>query len=84
MRRLVPAAMISFVLLLTCPKLESQTPDQKLNQYLDQVKAIQNSAEVKAATAHIDQNREQILREWIAITEINAPSRQERERARYY
>ena len=83
MRRLVPAVMIALILLLACPKLESQTSDQKPNQYLDQVKALQNLAEVKEATAHIDQNREQILREWIAITEINAPSGHERERARY-
>jgi acetylornithine deacetylase/succinyl-diaminopimelate desuccinylase-like protein len=75
--------MIALILLLACPKLESQTSDQKPNQYLDQVKALQNLAEVKEATAHIDQNREQILREWIAITEINAPSGHERERARY-
>ena len=83
MRRLVPAVTIALILLLACPKLESQTSDQKPNQYLDQVKALQNLAEVREATAHIDQNREQILREWIAITEINAPSGHERERARY-
>ena len=83
MRRLVPAVMIALILLLACPRLESQTSDQKPNQYLDQVKALQNLAEVREATAHIDQNREQILREWIAITEINAPSGHERERARY-
>ena len=83
MRQLVPAVMIALILLLACPELKSQTSDQKPDQYLDQVKAIQNLAEVKAANAHIDQNREQILREWIAITEINAPSGQERERARY-
>ena len=83
MRRFVPSVMIALILLLACPNLESQTSDQKPNQYLDQVKALQNLAEVKAATAHIDQNRDQILREWIAITEINAPSGHERERARY-
>jgi len=32
---------------------------------------------------HIDQDRDAILREWIAITEINAPSKQEQERAKY-
>lgn len=83
MRRLVPAALISLILLLACPRVESQAPNQKPNQYLDQVKALQNLAEVKAAGAHIDQNKEQILREWIAITEINAPSGHEGERASY-
>ena len=49
----------------------------------DEVKAIQNDARLQAAFDHIDKNRDAILREWIAITEINAPSKQEQERARY-
>ena len=56
----------------------AQTPS-----YADQVKAIQDDPRVKAAFDHIDNNRDAILREWIAITEINAPSKQEQERARY-
>src|SRR6476620_5563195 len=51
--------------------------------YPDQVKAIQNDPHVKAAFDHIDKNRDAILREWIAITEINAPSKQEQERAKF-
>ena len=51
--------------------------------YQDQVKAIQNDARVQAANDYIDRNHEGILREWIAITEINAPSKHEQERARY-
>lgn len=49
----------------------------------DEVKAIQDDARVKAAVEFIDKDRDAILREWIAITEINAPSKQEQERARY-
>lgn len=49
----------------------------------DEVKAVQDDARVKAAFDFIDQDRDAILREWIAITEINAPSKQEQERARY-
>ena len=49
----------------------------------DEVKAIQEDARVKAAFEHIDKDRDAILREWIAITEINAPSKQEQERARF-
>ena len=49
----------------------------------DEVKAIQEDARVKAAFDHIDKDRDAILREWIAITEINAPSKQEQERARF-
>jgi len=56
----------------------SQTPP-----YADQVKAIQDDARVKSANEYIDRNHDSILREWITITEINAPSKQEQERAKY-
>ena len=49
----------------------------------DDVKAVQEDARVKAAFEYIDKDREVILREWIAVTEINAPSRHEQDRARY-
>lgn len=64
------------VILLLCISVAAQTP-------ADHVKAIQDDARVKAAFAHIDDNRDTILREWIAITEINAPSKQEQERAKF-
>jgi len=51
--------------------------------YADQVKVIQNDQRVQAANDYIDKNHEGILREWIAITEVNAPSKHETERARY-
>lgn len=51
--------------------------------YAEQVKAIQDDSRVKAAMDHIDKDRDAILREWIAITEINAPSKQEHERAKF-
>src|SRR5256885_11228523 len=49
----------------------------------DEVKRVQEDPRVKAAFDHIDKNKDAILREWIAITEINAPSKQEQERAKY-
>ncbi len=49
----------------------------------DEVKAIQDDPRVKAAFEHIDKDRDEILREWIAITEINAPSKHEQERAKF-
>ena len=49
----------------------------------EQVKSVQDDPRVKAAFDHIDKDRDAILREWIAITEINAPSKQEQERAKY-
>jgi acetylornithine deacetylase/succinyl-diaminopimelate desuccinylase-like protein len=44
---------------------------------------VQNDPRVVAAFDHIDKNHDTILREWIAITEINAPSKQEQERAKF-
>ncbi|MEK6320146.1 MAG: M20/M25/M40 family metallo-hydrolase [Acidobacteriota bacterium] len=38
-------------------------------------------ADVKRAFDHVDAHKDQILAEWIALTEINAPSGKERERA---
>jgi acetylornithine deacetylase/succinyl-diaminopimelate desuccinylase-like protein len=70
--------LLLFVFLISVPVL-GQTPAE----FADQVKAVQNDARVKAATDHIDKDRDQILREWIAITEINAPSEHEQERAKY-
>ncbi|MDQ3173958.1 MAG: M20/M25/M40 family metallo-hydrolase, partial [Acidobacteriota bacterium] len=79
MRRLLAGPLSVLVLLLPCLSVFSQTP----GQYLDQAKSIQNDAQVKAAYEYIDKNRESILRELIAITEINAPSGHEQERAKY-
>ncbi|MBA2526506.1 MAG: M20/M25/M40 family metallo-hydrolase [Pyrinomonadaceae bacterium] len=79
MRRLLAGSMSVLVLLLGCFQVVSQTPAE----YLNQAKSIQNDDRVKAAYEYIDNNRESILREWIAITEINAPSGHEQERAKY-
>src|SRR5688572_6094411 len=56
---------------------------QTIPQYTEEVKALLNRAEVKAANNYIDRNHAGILREWRAITEINAPSGQEKRRAAY-
>ena len=79
MRRLFAGTLFLLFLLLTCFQVFSQTPEQ----YLDQAKSLQNDARVKKAYEYIDENNERILREWIAITEINAPSGHEQERAKY-
>jgi acetylornithine deacetylase/succinyl-diaminopimelate desuccinylase-like protein len=56
---------------------------QTVPEYIEQVKQLAARANVKAANDYIERNREAILREWIAITEINAPSGQEQARAKY-
>lgn len=53
------------------------------NDFEARVKAIQNDRRVVAAHAYVDNNHDGILREWTAITEINAPSGQEKQRAAY-
>jgi len=52
-------------------------------EYIEQVKALTNRSDIQAANDYIDRNHESIMREWIAITEINAPSGQEQQRAKY-
>ena len=51
--------------------------------YDEQVKALLARPEIQAAFADVERNRDAIVREWIAITEINAPSGKEAERAAF-
>jgi tripeptide aminopeptidase len=48
-----------------------------------EAKRIMERADVKRAFEHVDAHRDEILAEWKAITEINAPSGKERDRAQY-
>jgi tripeptide aminopeptidase len=73
--------VLAVISVLTSIHVMAQT--ERVAQYLEQVKALQNRPDVIAALAYIDKTRDQIMREWIAITEINAPSGQERQRAAY-
>ena len=50
---------------------------------VEAAKALLNRPQTKAAFAFVDKNRAETLREWSAITEINAPSGKERPRAEY-
>jgi tripeptide aminopeptidase len=70
--------IILLILLIVSIPASSQS-----QSHAEQVKAIQDDRQVKAAFDHIDKNKDYILREWIAITEINAPSKQEQERAKF-
>ncbi len=56
---------------------------QIITNHLEQVRQLQNDPKVKAAFDYIDRNKLDILTEWIQITEVNAPSGQEQERAKY-
>lgn len=74
---------ISLFILLFISNTIPQAQVKSVAQYTEQVQALANRLEVKAANDYIDRNHESIMREWIAITEINAPSGQEQTRARY-
>jgi acetylornithine deacetylase/succinyl-diaminopimelate desuccinylase-like protein len=56
---------------------------QTETQYDAGVRNLLARPEIQAAFAHVDTERERILREWTEITEINAPSGKERERAAF-
>ncbi len=79
MRRSTWRLMLTSVLLPICLTATAQ----EVRQYVEQVRALMAQPQVKAAFAHVDQNRDAILREWITLTEINAPSYKEKERATY-
>ncbi len=73
----IAGTLFSLVVLSACNPAAAQT----LEQITEQVKAIQANPKLISANDYIDRNRDHILREWIEITEINAPSGHERERA---
>lgn len=67
-------ATLSFAALLLTSRVTAQdlTPDAR---------RLMERADIKRAFDHVDSQKDQILAEWIALTEINAPSGKERERA---
>ncbi|HSP63324.1 MAG TPA: M20/M25/M40 family metallo-hydrolase [Pyrinomonadaceae bacterium] len=74
---------IFMVILLAIATTLAQAQVKTVAQYVEQVKALSDRSDVKAANDYLDRNHESILHEWIAITEINAPSGQEQQRAKY-
>ena len=78
MRRLIP--VLALLLFVSSP---ANSQVKTVTEYFGEVQALANRAEAKLANDYIDRNHESILREWIAITEINAPSGHEQPRAKY-
>lgn len=72
MRNLITAALC--VCLLVIAKVGAQ-------DYNAEAKQVRDRAEVQGAFAYVDAHKDDILSEWIRLTEINAPSGKERERA---
>ncbi len=78
MRRTI--SLLSLVLIITG---FTHAQVKTVPEYIEQVQAISNRADLKTANDYIDRNHAEILREWIALTEINAPSGHEQQRAKY-
>ncbi|HKO98660.1 MAG TPA: M20/M25/M40 family metallo-hydrolase [Pyrinomonadaceae bacterium] len=76
---MVRLIVLGLLLLVATNNCLAQTP----SPLADRVKAIQDNPKVKAANDYIDRERASILREWVEITEINAPSGHEQARARH-
>src|SRR6184192_2914660 len=79
MRRSICPLALLLVILPTSALAQVKT----VAQYINDVTVISTTPDVKAANDYIDRNHDSILREWIAITEINAPSGHEQARAKY-
>ncbi|HZH30782.1 MAG TPA: M20/M25/M40 family metallo-hydrolase [Pyrinomonadaceae bacterium] len=78
---LMPRALFRLAASLLC--LAALPAEGGGQMTLDQTRALLNRPAVQSAFAFVDRDRAATLREWIAITEINAPSGKERTRAEY-
>jgi len=65
---------ILFISLLLISTIAARAQVKPVAEYIDKVQALATRADLKTANDFIDRNHDTILREWIAITEINAPS----------
>jgi len=78
MRRLI--ALLALTLIIST---SSYSQVKTVAEYTQQVQALVARPDFKAAGDYLDRNHAAILQEWIAITEINAPSGHEQQRAKY-
>ncbi len=85
MRRVYLSINCLLYLALACgaSAFAQTTAAQANTTYDEQVKTLSARPDIKAAFDHVERNRDAILREWIAITEINAPSGKEATRAAF-
>jgi len=75
--------LITLLILLTIPATLTYSQVKTVADYLNDVTALSNRADLKVANDYLDRSHNQILREWIALTEVNAPSGHEQQRAKY-
>jgi acetylornithine deacetylase/succinyl-diaminopimelate desuccinylase-like protein len=82
MKNSLNASLLALCLVL-CGGAVARAQNGAGQPYDERVKALLARTEVRAAFAHVERHRDAILKEWIAITEINAPSGKEAERAAF-
>lgn len=70
-------ALVFILLTVVCVRAQTMSP------HIEQVRQIQNAPKVKAAFDYIDRHKQDILAEWIQITEVHAPSGHEQQRAKH-
>src|SRR5574341_1334069 len=78
MRRAIP-----LVLFALSVGFVARAQVKSVTEYTAEAQQLAERPDVKAANDYIDRNRDAILREWIAITEINAPTGHEQPRAKF-
>ena len=76
-----PRILLRLAALLLC--LTTLPAESGAQLTVEQTRALLNRPAVQTAFAFVDRDRDETLREWVAITEINAPSGKERSRAEY-
>lgn len=75
--------LIALLATIILAAIAVQTQVRTVTDYIGEATALRSRNDVKAANDYIDRTHDEILREWIALTEINAPSGQEQQRAKY-
>jgi acetylornithine deacetylase/succinyl-diaminopimelate desuccinylase-like protein len=83
MKNSLNSSLLALCVALCCGAAVTSAQNGAGQPYDDRVKSLLARAEVRAAFADVERNRDRILKEWIAITEINAPSGKEAERAAF-
>jgi acetylornithine deacetylase/succinyl-diaminopimelate desuccinylase-like protein len=83
MKNSLGSSLLALCLALSCCGAGARAQTGAGQPYDDRVRALLARPDVRAAFADVERNRDTILKEWIAITEINAPSGKEAERAAF-
>ncbi|MDT7602634.1 MAG: tripeptide aminopeptidase, partial [Acidobacteriota bacterium] len=78
---LAVAALLSFAVSGFAPPPSTQPATTPPQQQLDEANRLLKRPDMVAAFANVDKSKDAILKEWTAITEVNAPSGKEHERA---